>query len=68
MRLGAQWRGLDGTYYNVKPQDVKHDQPRWWIDEPPKQPDTMLSPATPSRLHTLPAKMFGEIQFALVLA
>lgn len=69
MRIGGTWRGRDFTdYVVVKPQDVRHDQPRWWVDEPPADGDPMLGPAHPGRLHLYPAAMCGEVQFALVLA
>lgn len=58
MRPGEKWRGHDGTeYLVVNPQEVRHDQPRWWIDEPPRPGDRMLGPATLERLHKFPRRM-----------
>ncbi len=34
IRVGGTWRGSDGTLYRVvAPDEVKEQQPRWWIDE-----------------------------------
>jgi hypothetical protein len=61
-----EWIGADGTVYRVvQPIQVRPDQPRWWVDNLPPEEDVMLGPATPSRLHLLPAMC--EVTYALVL-
>jgi hypothetical protein len=65
--VGGRWRGADGTLYLVlNPREVKPGQPRWWVDFVPEPGDRMLGPHDPSRLHLLPAEMFGRVAYALV--
>ena len=60
MRAGDIWTGIDGTHYKVvNPASVRKDQPRWWIDEPIKNGDTMCGPSTSARLHLLTEQQCG---------
>lgn len=70
MIAGRTWNGADGTEYKIVfAREVRHDQPRWWIDSPNvEEGDTMCGPATPARLHLIPAsKISNEIAMALVM-
>ena len=75
MKVGDTWHGHDGTAYRVIGVGaVTPDQPRWWVDEVPLPGDRMCGPATPDRLHLLPASLIprddnkrSRVHFALVL-
>jgi hypothetical protein len=68
LRLGDVWAGADGTVYDVVlPQQVRSDQPRWWIDLAPSPGDRMCGPAHVDRLHLYPAgPLTGTVEHALV--
>lgn len=77
MQVGDKWTGHDGTVYRViAPGAVMKNQPRWWVNEPPATGDRMCGPASPDRLHLLPASVIPRdentnrerVAFAMVKA